>query len=162
MLFICLFTYLFFQSKLFVKHLIEGKEMEGRVVLRYSWTLRDVSSFLAKKCRLHGLFLPMNESSLRPSFDIIAQITSIAQGISKCAKVIKKITKRYRRDDPDYKGDRNCLWEIQVCIYACFHIIVRIAIIALVVSTYCSFLISRTGAKQNEQCPHVKAKANQQ
>ena len=33
----------------------------------------------------------MNESSLRPSFDIIAQITSIAQGISKCAKVIKKI-----------------------------------------------------------------------
>ena len=36
MLFICLFTYLFFQSKLFVKHLIEGKEMEGRVVLRYS------------------------------------------------------------------------------------------------------------------------------
>ena len=91
MLFICLFTYLFFQSKLFVKHLIEGKEMEGRVVLRYSWTLRDVSSLLAKKCRLHGLFLPMNESSLKPSFDIIAQITSIAQGISKCAKVIKKI-----------------------------------------------------------------------
>ena len=33
----------------------------------------------------------MNESSLKPNFDIIAQITSIAQGISKCAKVIKKI-----------------------------------------------------------------------
>ena len=33
----------------------------------------------------------MNESSLRPSFDIVAHITSIAQGISKCAKVIKKI-----------------------------------------------------------------------
>ena len=82
MLFICLFTYLFFQSRLFVKHLIEGKEMEGRVVLRYSWTLREFSSFLAKKCRFHGLFLPMNERALRPSFHIITQITSIAQGIS--------------------------------------------------------------------------------
>ena len=33
----------------------------------------------------------MNESALRRSFHIIAQITSIAQGISKCAKVIKKV-----------------------------------------------------------------------
>ena len=144
MLFICLFTYLFFQSKLFVKHLIEGKEMEGRVVLRYSWTLRDVSSFLAKKCRLHGLFLPMNESSLKPSFDIIAQITSIAQGISKCAKVIKKII-------CDGGGKIRTIRAIvtQVCIYVCFHIIVRIVIIAPVVSTYCSFLISRTVAITN-------------